>query len=285
MSYILDALKKSEQARGKKKGRTLFDQTEGSPVARPQPAARRRWAYLIGGVLVVNAGFLVVWTQLGNWSRQTAEDRSPQTGIPPAPATPQPDRNPSQEAREPAEVRPAKGPQAELPPRAGDAPAAPSPAPARVSGGAEGATKKPALSKAPQNPKGAVTKKEVKSANLQGEKKVPPASSEQPIRLAPRAAIISDMEPISELGAESGKPADVPKFHELAPQLREGIPQLSVSMLIYSGKPEERWININGVKRREGDEISAGLKVEEITREGAVLNYRGRRFYKGVIGD
>jgi hypothetical protein len=56
-------------------------------------------------------------------------------------------------------------------------------------------------------------------------------------------------------------------------------------MLIYSKKPDQRWININGSKRREGDEISAGLKLEEITPDGAIFSYLGTRFYKGVIGN
>ena len=85
------------------------------------------------------------------------------------------------------------------------------------------------------------------------------------------------------------KPAALPepKWHKLAPQVKNAIPNMSVSMLVYSRKPEERWININikGAKRREGQEISSGLKLEEITPDGAIFSYMGQRFYKGVVGD
>ena len=85
------------------------------------------------------------------------------------------------------------------------------------------------------------------------------------------------------------KPAALPepKWRKLAPQVKDAIPNMSVSMLVYSRKPEERWININikGAKRREGQEISSGLKVEEITPDGAIFSYMGQRFYKGVVGD
>jgi hypothetical protein len=56
-------------------------------------------------------------------------------------------------------------------------------------------------------------------------------------------------------------------------------------MLVYSQKPEDRWININGSKRREGEEISADLKLEAITPDGAIFSYQGHRFYKGVVED
>ncbi len=75
------------------------------------------------------------------------------------------------------------------------------------------------------------------------------------------------------------------RYHELSSQVRGAMPKLSISMLLYSKKSGDRWINVNGTKMREGQEVSAGLKVEEITPEGAVFTYQGQRFYKAVMGD
>ncbi|MEN6437279.1 MAG: general secretion pathway protein GspB, partial [Syntrophobacter sp.] len=80
----------------------------------------------------------------------------------------------------------------------------------------------------------------------------------------------------------SGK---VLKYYQLPSSIRDSLPKLSMSMLLHSKKSEERWVNINGAKVREGQEIASGLKVEEITPDGAIFTYTGQRFYKAVIGD
>jgi hypothetical protein len=117
--------------------------------------------------------------------------------------------------------------------------------------------------------------------------KKPAVSVEQPLQPWAGGGIISDLQDFTKLEASSRKPAapPVPKWHELAPEVRDAIPNLVVSMLIYSHKTEERWININGSKRREGQEISSGLKLEQITPDGAIFNYRGQHFFKSVVGD
>jgi hypothetical protein len=47
---------------------------------------------------------------------------------------------------------------------------------------------------------------------------------------------------------------------------------------VYSTKPQDRVVFINGQKYREGDTTQEGASVEEITREGVVMNLRGSRF-------
>jgi general secretion pathway protein B len=147
--------------------------------------------------------------------------------------------------------------------------------------------RKPDTAKSRQTPKAAGIKKGLKTANSQTAEKNPASPVEQPSRTAAAVEALSDMQALTGGGTSAGKSAasQVQKWYELSQQIRDAIPDISVSMLIYSTKPGERWININGSKRREGDEISAGLKLDEITPDGAILNYRGRRFYKGVIGD
>ncbi|MDR3556341.1 MAG: general secretion pathway protein GspB [Syntrophobacteraceae bacterium] len=76
----------------------------------------------------------------------------------------------------------------------------------------------------------------------------------------------------------------VPGLSQLPPQVRETLPNISVSMLVYSKQSADRFIYINGTKRHEGDEVFQGLKVERITHDGAVFAYMGRRFYKSVLG-
>ncbi len=110
----------------------------------------------------------------------------------------------------------------------------------------------------------------------------------QPKGIATSKELIMDLQvltggqPQTETAAVSNKAL---RYRELPSQVRDSMPKLSISMLAYSKKSGDRWINVNGSKMREGQEISAGLKVEEITPEGAVFTYHGQRFYKAVIGD
>lgn len=60
--------------------------------------------------------------------------------------------------------------------------------------------------------------------------------------------------------------------------LTAGLPELTVDLHIFTDDPAKRAVFINGRRYTQGDTITEGPRVEEITRDGAVLNYRGQRF-------
>ncbi len=57
-----------------------------------------------------------------------------------------------------------------------------------------------------------------------------------------------------------------------------GLPELSVDLHIFAADPAKRAVFINGRRYTQGATIAEGPVVAEITRDGAVLTYRGRRF-------
>jgi general secretion pathway protein B len=65
--------------------------------------------------------------------------------------------------------------------------------------------------------------------------------------------------------------------------IRDEVPKLTFSFLVYSDRPEERMVTINGKRMREGEEVTSGLRLEEITPEGAILSWKGQRFHKSVF--
>ncbi len=69
-----------------------------------------------------------------------------------------------------------------------------------------------------------------------------------------------------------------PPIAELPPQATAGLPELSVDLHVYTADPAKRTVFINGRRYQQGGVLPEGPVVEEITREGAVLRYRGRRF-------
>jgi len=57
-----------------------------------------------------------------------------------------------------------------------------------------------------------------------------------------------------------------------------GLPEMTIDLHIYSEIPAKRAVFINGRRYVQGDHIAEGPVVEQITRDGAMLSYRGRRF-------
>ena len=92
--------------------------------------------------------------------------------------------------------------------------------------------------------------------------------------------LIEDLKPLI---SETRPARKEPEYSQVPASVKNDIPKLSLSFLVYSEKPAERRVTINGKVLREGDEISEGLKLEKITHEGAVFNYRGYHFHKGVF--
>lgn len=78
--------------------------------------------------------------------------------------------------------------------------------------------------------------------------------------------------------------ADPVAFKELPSQIKEAI-SLSISMFVYSKNADERRMVINGSTRREGQEVSPGLRLEAISPDGGVFSYQGYRFHKAVRED
>jgi general secretion pathway protein B len=61
-------------------------------------------------------------------------------------------------------------------------------------------------------------------------------------------------------------------------EAQTGLPPLAVDLHIFTDDPAKRAVFINGRRYTQGATIAEGPTVEQITREGAILSYRGRRF-------
>ncbi len=57
-----------------------------------------------------------------------------------------------------------------------------------------------------------------------------------------------------------------------------GLPELTVDLHIYAADPAKRAVFINGHRYTRGARLAEGPLVEDITPDGALLSYRGRRF-------
>jgi hypothetical protein len=67
-------------------------------------------------------------------------------------------------------------------------------------------------------------------------------------------------------------------FWELPQGIRDSLPELHVSVLVYAQRPEDRFVLVSGKRLVEKDEYEDGVVLEEIRRDGAIFHYRHYRF-------
>ncbi len=254
MSFILDALKKSESDRQRQASPALFEVKVAAP--------RRRfplWAVALGVLLVVNV-LVLSWLLL---RRQDSAPPVAATSPAPAPAAAAP---PATMAALPAAT--ANGVQrgtvmvpttvyvpAEVAITEGAAPGttvaqvAPQP-------GVVGPTSTPPL---PEEPR------------LQDHvQAVPPDYDTRDYRpaLTPQQAGAI---------AAARRNGELPSRDDVVAQGTQ-IPDLRLDLHVYDANPANRFVFINMRKLREGETLPEGARVEQITTTGVELSYHGKRF-------
>lgn len=113
---------------------------------------------------------------------------------------------------------------------------------------------------------------------------VPEAVSDAPPDTSPRLA---RSEPVSappsepaavEAGVRDGDALALPTLDELRARGETNLPDLHVDIHVYSEQPSGRFVYINTVKYREGGELAEGPRVQSIIEQGVVLQHLGTRF-------
>jgi general secretion pathway protein B len=106
----------------------------------------------------------------------------------------------------------------------------------------------------------------------------PPVASPAPPQTEPQAAPpakpAADAEPQFYKTIQEG----LPNINQLRSTGQISVPYLRVDMHVYSGDAAKRFVFINMSKYREGDRLAEGPTIEEITTEGLIMAYEGRRF-------
>jgi general secretion pathway protein B len=260
MSFILDALRKSEHERQRTTGPGLAE-----VAVAPSKPRTNAWATAAIALLVVNlvaVGILMLRKGREEHATPAATTAEPQVAGAPAAAAPThatPTASPPQASitrtlpEPPPMLRPAEaGPAAPATrnPLEREVYGSPPPIDPQVAAGAAAAPQgPPAVTRAPGG--GTVVYQTLPEAGL-----APAPAETAPAR-------------------QPASPA-LPTVDELAAS--DGVPDLRLDLHVYSNRPQERFAFINSRKYREGDTLAEGPQVEEITRDGVVLKLRGNRF-------
>lgn len=67
-------------------------------------------------------------------------------------------------------------------------------------------------------------------------------------------------------------------YWEIPQSVRENMPEIKISVLVFAAEPEDRFVLINGQRLVEKDNYTGGVRLDEIRRDGAVFIYRNYRF-------
>lgn len=257
MSFILDALKKSESDRQRQSGPALFEVRVAPPRTRLP-----LWAIAIAVLLLVNLG-IVMWMLLRHQTHAGTADVSATT-VAAAPAgaaagTPASSAGASVPAANPAIA----GTSAQLPtlaasatPPPGATPAPPAEAPAPAGAASAAGSAPPAAS--PAVP--------ATGATAEGANPADYAPAEEPSG------------PGLGSHVRRGTASGVPLYQDLTTTPGAQLPQLRLDLHVFAGRAEDRFVMINMHKVREGDTLPEGVHVDSITPEGAVLSFNGTKF-------
>jgi general secretion pathway protein B len=238
MSFILDALKKSESDRQRQSGPALFE----VKVTPPKPRFPY-WALALAALLVINI-VIGAWVFL----RRPASAPAAQNATAPAPATASSATLPLAAAAPPAS-------HAAAPPAAAIAvPAAPQP----------GA---PATTNTASRTEPVLSDSESKDAPLNPDDYEP--------------AVAPGKEALAQRGAHvrSGTESGLVSYADAASNPDLHLPVLRIDLHVYAANPQERFVLINMHRLHEGDPLPEGGRVESITPEGAIVSFRGSKFF------
>jgi general secretion pathway protein B len=251
VSFILEALKRSENERQRQTGPGIAASPEGSGEQRRSP-----WLVVIGVLLLVNLGVLGFLI-----TRPDGTPAPAATVKPPAPAR----ATTADDRRQRTQPAPAEAMRDQRP--AEPAPAT-RPAETRVPRPAEAVTE-PAPAAMPA-PRGEVRNLSAEAADKPEAEAAPSAAG------APRVAAVTRPQRAPPAKASVGE--NLPTVQELTLRGEFSGRPLNLELHVYYDDPSRRLVFINGSKYREGERIDDDLRVDEIVPEGVVLHDGRQRF-------
>lgn len=261
MSFILDALRKSEHERQRQTGPALVD----TPVAAPKPKSNT-WAVAAIALLVVNL------VAIGGLLLFKSRDEPVAAAAPPPAA----DAAPAAAAAAPAAQSAAPAPAAQ----ASITQTAPQPVPV-----APPPMLRPAAEPA-YAPGSNPLEREVASAPAMDSAVAAAAAAPPPgpaaVQATRRGSVV--YQELPEAGPITSQPSAPPPASSTGslPTADEfmgrGVPEMRLELHFYATRPQERFVFVNGRRYREGDTTAEGVMVVEIVPEGVVMNQGGNRF-------
>lgn len=252
MSFILDALKKSEAERQRQSGPALFEVKVAPPRSRFAV-----WAAGVGALLAINVVVVgwVLWregaSRAANAPQATAQAGAAATGTTPSPAGFAMTTLAGTSAYQgyPGSVPNVAG--AGVPYAGGDG----TPAGTLPPGTASGA---------------GYARADSADAGVNPDDLAP--------AVEPRRQATPSAGDPSASGVIRATASGLPTYQDAAAEPGANIPELRLDLHVYSPQPDQRFVFLNMMKLHEGESTPKGVRIERITQDGVILSYRGKEF-------
>lgn len=249
MSYILEALKKSEKER--QRGTVPDPMTAHESVPR-EPQKRSLWPFLIAGALFINAIVLILWIAPWSPKKQNIPAQSDEKIV----ASKAPEMYYPEPSKSDSKQKTAKE---------------------KISSQDVAAQKSEnVIHNRPLDVQSSVQKKgtdkPVQTVDSKKSDASSPAIPEQKSRTADSAhekKLNNNMTPLKN---------KIYSLNELPSAIKQNLPDFKITVFLYSDDPASRMVRINGQAMKEGEYLVAGLKLEQIIHDAVILSYQNYRF-------
>lgn len=245
MSFILDALRKSDQLRQGQAVPTLST-LQPLPPARHGPPS---WSIALAGLLLLTIGLVI-----GGW--QSGSNTTPRPQAPVAPVTVSP-----------------------YPPLAVTSPSAITKTPSEPNPNARPNTPSPSAPR--KNTLNPASAQEPTQAPTQAQAHRRTTAADRPEH-APAMKAATDTLPMAAPASVPEEEAPPIDYEHLPPATLAELPKLSVTAHAYSKNPQARYVFIKDRMLHEGDTLAPGLVLEKITPKGMIFRYKAQRFQRGL---
>ena len=256
MSYILEALKKSEKERKKVSAPDLKTVHDTMPYVKKKHSI---WSYLIAGVLLLNAVVFIIW--FGPWAVKKTDLNTQAVVIKKSDGS-----VPMSAVSDKGAITTAK---------VEETPASKTVPDKMTTGNDIKAKGQPLQAQIERKRKD--TDKIIQKADLPAAQEIPHIPSQQ----IPAASQVQ-----SEINTDNKIPVPIPykiyNLNELPLSIQQILPAFTISTFIYSDDPGLRTVKINGYTLKEGQNLKEGMKLEEIRPDGMIFNYQNFRLRIGI---
>jgi len=264
MSYILDALKKSEQQRLRSKGGSIH-----APMIAPYAEKSNSFLmYVLIAIIFVGLTFLVISLQPWRHDQKTAVKNSEETATAPQPQSfPEQAQNTQTNTPIAAPILKPMVVQVPTPTIASNVKI-----PKRIS--------KEAIKPPPAKWKEAAHETTASKAN---EKEIAAPQSTQSTNSASEKPASIEDEVVSETHSnEISLQNRLLEISELPQDVQQDIPDISIAGYVFSENPKERSVGINGRLLQEGDYLKQGIRLVHIAPEGLIFSYKNYHFRQSL---
>ena len=291
MSFILDALKKSERERQRQTGPALFE-VKVAPPRNRFPV----WAVVIGALLIVNSG-VIIWLLI-HYSSKGGEAQAVAPGA--VAAAPVASANAGNMGAGPMNAGQTPYGQPPMgqtqwqpgppPPYTANANMPPSGSGGEYFGDPAGMSSGRPEQSQNEPPPASDASDEPRLKNRLSEDQTLNPEDYEPAREIPRASrSATARKQAADEGSSKSESAEetqqarkaekgLPTYQDAAAMPGMNMPALRLDLHVYDPEPDKSFVLVNMQKVKPGETFAQGVHVDQITPSGAILSYRGVRF-------